>query len=473
MVRLTLANVWGKSIYPSLGLGYLASYLQNHGSFSEISIVECEQKEALEKIRATKPDIVGFGSTTPGFFGNVRVAEQLKKGLGVATVIGGTHITSLPQTLPNAFDFGILGEGEQTFLELMQALESGKTERQQLLGIDGLAFHDGKKVVASKPRALIEPLDKIPFPARELFDMQHYLKKQDVLCMHKMLSGTSMMTSRGCPYKCIFCQASRHWNRLRMNSAEYVAEEIQLLHDKYGVEAIAIVDDLFIGSKKRVAEIVKELGERKLLGEIKYLVDGRANLVDSEILSLLKKMGVVQISIGFETGSERMLCFLKKNSVTLKQNVDCVEKITQAGFGIYGQFMIGSPGETKQEILETIKLMKNPAITTAHVSVTTPLPGTELWDYFLKQNPFDINKIDWRRFDMDPISRHDDSVYVGNVPFEEFVGLYNEARVVSLGKEVSGKSFWRLENLPKALKQPHLSIKLLLDLVKKIIFGAK
>ncbi len=470
MVRLTLANVWGKSIYPSLGLGYIAAYLQKHGGFSEISIVECGQKEALQKIRETKPDIVGFGSTTPGFFGNISVAEQLKKELDILTVIGGTHITSLPQTLPSAFDFGIVGEGEQTFLELMQAIEAGRIARQQLKKINGLAFHDRKEVAITKPRALIEPLDKIPFPARGLFDMQHYLKKQDVLCTHEQLRGTSIMTSRGCPYKCVFCQATRHWNKLRMNSAKYVAEEIQLLHDKYGVEALAIVDDLFIASKKRVAEIVKELEQRKLLGEIKFLVDGRANLIDSEILVLLKKMGVANVSIGFESGSERMLRYLKNDSVTLNQNLDCVNQISKAGFGIYGQFIIGSPTETKEEMLGTIKLMKNPAISTAHVSVMTPLPGTELWEYYLKQNPnIDVAGIDWRRFDMDPISRHDDSVFVGSVPFEEFVSLYNAARAVSLEKEAGGKGFWSFENIFKAIKNPLLAFRLLSKIFKSKI----
>lgn len=257
-----------------------------------------------------------------------------------------------------------------------------------------------------------------------------------------------------------------------MNSAKYVAEEIQLLYEEYGVEAIAIVDDLFIANKKRVAEIVKELEQRKLLGEIKFLVDGRANLIDNEILSMLKKMGVAQVSIGFESGSERVLHFLKKDSVTLKQNLDCIKQISAAGFGIYGQFMVGSPGETEQDILQTIELMKNPAITTAHVSVTTPLPGTELWDYFKKQNPVDVNKIDWRRFDMDPISRKDDSVYVGSVPFKRFTELYQQARAVSLGKEVSEKSFWRAANILKAVKKPGLALKLFFGLLKKKVFGA-
>ncbi len=473
MVRLTLANVWGKSIYPSLGLGYVASYLQKYGFFSDISIVECGQNIALEKIRATNPDIVGFGSTTPGFFGNVSVAKELKKELDVFTVIGGTHITSLPQTLPRAFDFGILGEGEQTFMELLQAIEAGKQGSAHLKKINGLAFHDGKKVKISKPRALIEPLDKIPFPARKLFDMEYYLKKRDVLCTHELLRGTSLMTSRGCPYKCVFCQASRHWNRIRINSAEYVVEEIALLKEKYGVEALAIVDDLFIANKKRVEEIAKGLSERGLAGEIKFMVDGRANLMDNAMLATLKKMGVVSVAIGFESGSERMLQYLKKNSVTLKQNLECVESIKKFGMGIYGQFMFGAPGEKREDILATKKLMENPAITTAHVSVTTPLPGTELWDYCIKEKLVDQNNIDWRNFDMDPTTRKEGEKYAAyinkSMPFEEFFKLYNECREVSLMKEARGKSFFTLQNLLRSLRKPLLSIHIALRLLQQKI----
>jgi radical SAM superfamily enzyme YgiQ (UPF0313 family) len=249
-----------------------------------------------------------------------------------------------------------------------------------------------------------------------------------------------------------------------MNSASYVVEEIELLHDKYAVEALAVVDDLFIANKKRVAEIVKELKERKLLGEIKYLVDGRANLINNEILALLKKMGVVNISIGFESGSEKMLRYLKKNSVTLQQNIDCVKQISKAGFNIYGQFIIGSPGETKSDIEQTIDFMKNPGITTAHVSVMTPLPGTEIWDNYIQKNSgIDVAEIDWRKFDMDPISRQDDSVYVGDVPFKQFVGLYEKARAVSLSKEANAANFWSFENLFKALKNPSLALKIVLS----------
>ncbi|MFH1544803.1 MAG: radical SAM protein [archaeon] len=472
MTKLVLAHVWNPSIYPPLGLGYIASYLKKYGIDSEIKIIGNEAKQALKEILREKPDLVGFTASSPAYHVAEWVAGKLKEETNVPVILGGAHITPIPETLSKNFDLAVLGEGEQTFLELMKLVEKGEDfSEKNLKKINGLAFHSKKEVKKTLPRKLITPLDEIPFPARELFGMEKYLKPQDILCTHESIRGTSMLSSRGCPYRCIYCQASTHWNFLRMNSAEYVANETKHLHEKYKVEGIAVVDDLFISNKDRLRGIIKKLKEHGILGEIRFLVDGRANLIDNETLKLLKKLNVVNVTLGIESGSERVLNYLKKGTVTVKQNIEAINKINAYGMGVYGQFMIGSPTETREEMLQTLEFIKNPGIKTAHISITTPLPGTELWDYCSEKGLIDLKNMDWSKFDMDP-KRIENSFYVNEkVPFEEFRKIYDKCWQESMTKHLSQSSFFSKDNLIKGLRKPLFSLKLVINLLKRKLSG--
>lgn len=474
MTKLVLVNLWRRSPYPFLGFGYIASYMEKYGGYDDIEVIESESRDAVEKIKKARPDIVGFTAVTPNYYLVEDVAKTIKEELGVTSLIGGSHITPLPGQLSKAFDIGVIGEGEKTFLELMELFESGRgLGKRSLNKVEGIVFHDGKKKRITSPRRFINPLDDIPFPKRDIFDMEGYLKPKDILCNQEILRGTSLLTSRGCPYRCVYCQASSHWGNIRLNSSKYVSEEIKLLHDKYKIEGICIIDDLFTVDHKRVQEIVSHLKEYGILGEIKFLVDGRANMINNDILALLKKMNVVQISIGFESGSDRMLKYLKKNTVALKQNLDAIKKISRFGFGIYGQFMIGSPAETKKDMYDTLKLIKNDNITAAHISITTPLPGTELWGYCVQKGIIDPNKVDWERFDLEPTRNGiKENIYINDaVPFKEFESIYAEFREASLMKEMSNlNKVISFDMLKKAIRKPKKALKILPKFIKKQMF---
>ena len=443
MNKLVLVNTW-KMIYPPLGLGYIASYL--HKYFNHINIEIIDSSNNLEKkIIAAKPDILGFTATTPSYPDVIDVIKKVKESLNVPILLGGSHITSLPHKLSEYVDIGVIGESEETVSELVSIFnESGGFKNSDLKEIKGIVYHSNKKNVVTEKRESIKPIDKIPYPDRDLFDMEDYLKPADILVNHEYLRGTSILTSRGCPYKCVYCQVPQQWGKVRLHSAEYVAEEINLLVEKYDVEGIVIIDDLFILSTKRIERLIELLREYGILGEVKFLVDGRSNLINEKLLKLLKQLNVVQMALGIESGSERVLNYLKKNSVTVEQNKNAVALAQRYDIGVYAQFMMGTPTETKEEMLETVKFIKEQPLSSVHLSVTTPLPRTELWDYCEREGIVSDN-MDWRRFNMEPQAGLKDNLYINKeVSYREFLKIFEEAQHEIEQKRIKDISIKRL-----------------------------
>ncbi len=475
-MKLILVNIW-KEIYPNLGLGYLASYLNKYYPKCKIEIVDNDNtQDVINKIIESKPDLIGFSAFTPNYYKVEQTARKIKETLNIPLIIGGPHITPIPHTLNNCFDIAVLGEGEKTLLELVKLFDKRKKfTLSRLKEIRGIAFHDKNKIVITPPRKLIKYLDRIPLPARYLFDMKSYLKPKNILCNNKLIKGTSILTSRGCPYHCIYCQASAMWGKIRLHSAKYVVEEIKMLYKKYNVEGICIVDDLFISDIKRVRKIVDGLKKEKLLGKIKYLVDGRANLINDEILEVLKEMGVVQISIGFESASEKILKYLKKGTVTLEQNYRAVETIRKHNMDIYAQFMIGTPGETEEDLLKTFNFIKDNHLTHNHLSITTPLPGTGLWEYCKKAGIVDEFDVNWEKFNMQPSLNLSEHFYINKkIPYENFnrwFNKFNEYITVTRIGEKKKLNLINYENLIYILKYILLNPKSFLKIFYHLILG--
>lgn len=427
MKKLVLVNTW-KMIYPPLGLGYIASYL--HKYFNHINVEIIDSSNNLErKIIAAKPDILGFTASTPNYFDVIDIIKKVKKSLNIPVILGGSHITSLPHKLSEYVDIGVIGEGEETMSELMSIFnEKGEFKSSDLGEINGIVYHNNKKNLITEKRELIEPIDNIPYPDRDLFDMLEYLKPADILVTHEYLRGTSILTSRGCPYKCVYCQVPQQWGKVRLHSAEYVAEEINLLVENYNVEGIVVIDDLFILSIKRIERLIEILKEYGILGDVKFLVDGRSNLINEKLLKLLKELNVVQMALGIESGSERVLNYLKKNSVTVEQNKSAVALAQKYNIGVYAQFMLGTPTETKEEMLETVKFIREQPLKSMHISVTTPLPGTELWNNCKKEGIVS-DDMDWTMFNMEPQTKLKNNMYINReVLQDEFADIFKKAQ---------------------------------------------
>lgn len=404
-MKLTFVNI-RVDIYPPIGLCYLSSYLKANCSDVETDLVELVfgevTQESIGKILDTAPDIVGFTTYTVGFHEIQEFCRLLRKASpDVIIWLGGPHITSLPQTLPESADAGVMGEGEETVAALYREYqERGKLTPASLSAINGICYRDDSGALCiSPPRTFITGLDLIPPPDLSILNMRWYTARRMYFTMKGNYRGFVLLTSRGCPFNCRFCQASAQWGRCRYHSAERVISELERIRKQFPhVDAINIIDDLFIGDRKRLREIVHLIREKGLHYSIVFNVNGHSNLVDEEVIGLLKSINVIQIAYGFESGSERVLNFLKRGSATVERNRRAAALTTAAGIGVGGQFMIGSPGETEDDIRQTVEFIEQTPMSHVHVSATTPMPGTELWD-ICRTKGLVSDDMDWRTLD--------------------------------------------------------------------------
>jgi len=411
---------------PHLGIAYIASYVRKYGGFNDIVIIDKE--DPVKAMKKQKPDIVGITSVTKEFKLATALADTIKSDFDVPTILGGVHVTELPHTLPPSFDIGVLGEGEETMLELMKMYEKrGEFKKDLLKDVRGVAFHDNGRILVTEQRPFIEPLDRIPYPARDLLNMDFYLKPGRTV-PDKITVGTTMMTSRGCPYNCIFCASPHFWRRTtRFHSPEYVVGEIGMLAEKYKVQSIRIWDDLFTTNIGRLKEIVRLTRAAGLHEKIDFYCYGRANLMTEEVCKLLKQMNVRYLSFGLESGSDKVLGYLKRGTVTAEQNRSAVELCKKFGFVIDATFIFGTPGETREDVQKTFDLMKNDAIDRALAFPLTPYPGTELWELVKRDGAVkDEKDVDWETVDT---RRFDEKLYMNkSMGQKEFLEQFDAAQ---------------------------------------------
>ncbi|MDD2678262.1 MAG: radical SAM protein [Candidatus Nanoarchaeia archaeon] len=373
-----------KSYFP-LSISYLISYVNKYlknANLIEFSMINDCFEENIKKI---KPDIIGITCVSQ-YYGWAKKISDFSKKIGIKhVIIGGIHISLHPESLSKNMDIGVIKEGEQTFLELMKLFLKYKSFPPEKLNlIKGIAYWDKKKLKITQNRELIKDIDKIPFPDRSLFKID--------------TEEAYMFSSRGCPYKCVFCASSRLWETTRFHSAEYVFNEIKELVNKYDVKRIHFGDDLFIANKKRVKKLVELLEKENLIDKVDFHVGLRANLVDDDICKLLKRMNVKSINMGLESGSPQVLKYLKGDSVTVEDNFNAVELIKKYGINnCFATFIIGSPIDTKETILETLNFIKKSKLDSFSIFILTPLPGTPMWEYAKKQKliPSDLNNFNW------------------------------------------------------------------------------
>lgn len=385
-MRFALINPDRESVDPPLGLCYIAAYLRKHG-FDNVAIIDKE--DPASGIKRTKADVAGISAASSEFPKANLLAKKLKDEFGMPMLIGGVHISSMPRHLPQSnFDIGVIGEGEQTTLELMQLFEKeGSFPAEKLKKIKGIVFKNNDQLETTAPRPPIEPLDEIPHPARDLLDMKkHYLLPRKSFFPGKLVVTTGMITSRGCPYNCTFCSSSEFWQKkIRLNSAEYVVEEMKQLVNEYKIDHMEIWDDLFSVNKnrlRRMAELIKQEG---LKDNINIVANGRSSLIDEEMCTLLKGINVVRMSLGLESGSPKILKYLKKGVVTVEDNYRAIKLLKQHGIQTNGFFIIGSPEEAEEDLEATLKLVKDENMDSFSVFQLAPFPGTEVWDYALKK----------------------------------------------------------------------------------------
>ena len=384
---------------PPLGLAYIAATLEREGidvTIIDATVTDMSHQELGEVLQRTHPDVIGVTSTTPTIYDAIKTVMVAKENCpDSVTVMGGSHITFTPVETMLAcphLDVGVIGEGEATALDLLKAVGG----RKPLSEVDGIVYRRDGEVFRNKPRRLIENLDELPFPARHLLPLNKYT----VLGERTPLGN--VITSRGCPFQCIFCSSSEFYGRkFRARSPKNVVDEMEELVTKYGIRSIEVVDDTFTVDKNRAARIAEEIIQRGL--DICWTCGSRADLITRDLLHLFKKAGCVLFYIGVESGSKKVLKTLKKG-ITLEQVRTVIKWAKEVGMETIGSFIIGTPGETKEDVMKTVDFARNSGIDFAQFTAMTPYPGTEIYE-MAKRDGLLITD-DWSRFTtMKPVMR--------------------------------------------------------------------
>lgn len=368
--------------YP-LQLGYLASYILQRNPRWEVIVAE-----DLNEILRIRPDIVGISSYSINYQRAQDFAKVIKQKLGIPVIIGGFHISALPETMSSIFDAGVLGEGEETFFDVLTAYDKSNELTPSILeNISGIIYHNGNQLIKTSPRLLISPIDRIPPPARELY---------------KINSGTHYIsTSRGCPFKCLFCAPCVLWQKTRSFSGSYVIKEIGLIIKQFAdtLTHLMIVDDLFIINKKRLMQL-RDFYQKSGLNQVLIQqCNVRADLIDDETAQLLKDMNFLTVNFGAESGSDKILKYYGKKS-SVAQNQKAVDILYNHGIRTIPSFIIGAPEETEEDLEATLNFIENNHEKFAGFEVfpLVPMPGSRLWEYSCQKGITD-NNTDWSRLE--------------------------------------------------------------------------
>lgn len=377
-----------------LGIYYLASYLRQFNYKVKVSDAETRKMNApqiIEEIKNFEPAYVGISSTTVAFHRAVEMANEIRSNFPeIKIILGGPHVTANPELAMqfDEFDYGVLHEGEYTLVELLESLNN----RQDLLQIKGIVFRDDNgKIIRTQKRDYIKDLDSLPFPAFDLIDdISVYTPPPS---NYKTLPVINVITSRGCPNQCTFCDNNIFGRKYRQRSAENIVSEIKYLREKYGVREIAFVDDTFLIDKKRIYKLFDLLEKEKI--SFYWTCMSRINNTDYDFLKFLKAKRCWHISFGIESGDENILKLIKKN-ISLEKANEVISWCKKLKIKTKGFFIIGHPTETVETIDKTIKLACNLKLDDIVVTINTPIPGSQ--QYAEAEQYGAIDKTNWAEF---------------------------------------------------------------------------
>ncbi len=319
---------------------------------------------AINDINSFNPDIVGLTAMTEFSLRAYEIAGEARK-RKILTVMGGKHATALPEEVAGHVDIVVKGPGELALSEIV----NGRRD----------------KVIEGRR---IEDMDLIPPVPWDLLDMPLYLRNYKTVHPFASVFWPSklgfVMTSRGCPYRCIFCYNSSENRKLQFMSPGRVIGDIMELKGKYGIGSLCFLDDNLFSNRKNLKELCALMIENRL--NLKWMCASSVNYIEEEYLEMAKEAGCVQISFGFESGSQRILSLLKKNRFTVEDNLRAIRLCKQAGIKIAGSFILGTPTETESEIRETIDFIQRNSLDSINIQHIKPYPGTELWDLCKEKN---------------------------------------------------------------------------------------
>ncbi|MDP2863696.1 MAG: radical SAM protein [Desulfobacterales bacterium] len=432
---------------PPLGLAYIAAALEREGVEVKILdfVVFPYSRELLKSVlKKFEPRIVGTTAVTMTFDNAINVIKEIKSiDPSIATVMGGPHVTFCAKETMSLFpelDFIVLGEGEETIAELAGALDEGR----DVSGIDGIVFRGKSGIVDNGPRKKRIDVDSLPLPARHHLPLGRY---------RALGMPVSMTTSRGCPFKCIFCVGRKMVGaKVRYRNPQNVVDEMEYLAT-LGFRQINVADDLFTSNENHCLKVCDEIIKRGL--KIKWTSFARVDTVSAKVLTRMREAGCHTVSFGVESGNRDILKRIKKG-ITLEQVTDAVKMCNEAGVSPHASFILGLPGETPETLKETVEFgnrLKDMGVSHGF-HLLAPFPGTEVRE---EKEKFDIRFLsdDWRDYhanraivETSSVTRKmlDDIVIEWENKFNGWLGYIRE-RIKS--GEASEEEAWPLVNLER------------------------
>lgn len=353
-------------VLPHLGLGYIHTALKKAGH--EVRTIDAQalglSSEQLQQALADfKPGLVGVTTTTPGIQGAIE-ACRMSKALGAKTILGGPHteVFGRENLYHDCIDFVGVGEGVTIMPELAAALEAGE-RAPTILGVVG-------RESESAPAPMLS-LDDMGWPDRDEIPIERY---------HSVMAArpfTTMISSRGCPFKCSFCFKQAVDKKSMFRPAEDVVNELEYLVERFGVREVMFYDDVFTMKKSRVYEICELIHQRKL--KVRWEAPTRVDLVDETLLAAMRGAGCIRLRFGIESGDQDILELMKKESNTAVIE-EAVRAARRVGIQTFGYFIVGWIGESRAQFQRTLDMAKNIPLDYASFYAATPLPGTGLHD---------------------------------------------------------------------------------------------
>jgi len=417
-----------------LGICYLAAILQREGIGVDLvdgAAEKLDQSDIIEKVKKENFDVLGITSTSVSFHRAVELARMAKKEFGdsIPVLLGGAHISAVPREAmkEKSFDVGVYGEAEETLPELLKVMDRGG----DLSSVLGIYYREGDELKFTGARPMVEDLDTIPFPARNLLDTRLYASlPTDV----RRLPKFSILANRGCPFNCIFCDSAVVGKKYRTPSPQYLVDEMEHLAKDFGAREIFFVGSTFTTSRAKTMEFLDELESRNL--DLLWTCSTRVDVVDRELLARMKKAGCWAVRFGIESGNQEVLNFIKKG-ITLEQVRKAVKIANDVNIHTKGFFMIGHLIDTPETIRDSIDFAKSLPLGDITVQINTPLPNTEQFERVHEFGEMDIN--DYSKFS------YFQPVYIPNGMTEE--------QLVKLHRQFYREFYWRPKNLWRQFKK--------------------
>jgi len=387
-----------RRLAPPLGLLYMGAVLKREGYKVNILDSTCEgyyntisvknnyiqyglsDEDINKRINKFKPDVVGvssmFSAQQENALHHCDLVKKIDKNIPV--ILGGIHPSLFPQESIShkSVDYIIIGEGEFRLLKLLDAIEEGKTSFK----FDGVAFKNDRGTHIIYRSTRIEDLDSIPFPARELVDFEKYIKIGVPYAPFPRRERTAqLLTSRGCPFNCNFCATVKYWGRtFRKRSVDNIMEEIDLLVNKYDVKEIQFVDDNMTIDRKRAMDLFKRMKDYDLSWCTPHGL--MMKTLDKEMIKVMAESGAYQLTVAIESGSRRVLKEIIHKPIPPKREVkSLVNACHKNGIQVHGMFIVGFPGEKKEEMMQTLKYPFDVKFNSVSFFVANPTPGSELY----------------------------------------------------------------------------------------------